>query len=420
MRRCLFLLLAAAAVTAPAQKFIPKTIQFHGAPEYTDQELMTAAGLKKGEMLDYAGMNARSQQLLATGVLATVAFKFDGQDLIFTITPQTDLVPARLVNIPAAAGVDIDGLLRKQVPLYHGKVPQAEGLAESVRAALEKILAGEGINASVTEMPAPDLATGKVNAVQYSIASPPVAIGDLQLTGVSAALDSDVRKALANAAKAPYDTANSADGLRGAVEQVYHDRGYAAVKVQAVAAATPIVSPSRIDVPFAISVDEGRIYRLASIHLPDGAGLSDEEMSKILADRPGAPAQGVRIRTVWVELSRRYKAKGYLDCKITPRAELDDAAATVTYTVDVAPGPVYRLGFVKFDNVSDSMRSLLMRYWQMMPGDVFDENYVGGFIPKAMQQDPTLQRSLSGVKVGYDVTEDQLAHTVNVVIHFSR
>ena len=75
---------------------------------------------------------------------------------------------------------------------------------------------------------------------------------------------------------------------------------------------------------------------------------------------------------------------------------------------------------MKFDNVSDSMRSLLMRYWQMMPGDVFDENYVGGFIPKAMQQDPTLQRSLSGVKVGYDVTEDQLAHTVNVVIHFSR
>jgi outer membrane protein assembly factor BamA len=419
MRRFLCLILAAAAVAAPAQKFIPKTIQFHGAPEYTDQELMTAAGLKKGELLDYAGMNERSKQLLSTGVFATLAFKFDGQDLVFTLTPSTELVPARLVNLPTAPGVDIDSQLRKLVPLYHGKVPMADGLMESVRAAIEKILAGEGINAQVTAMTGVNLATQKINEVQYSIASPPVVIGKIGLSGVSAALAPDVEKALAEAAKAPFDTANSTDGLRGVVEQVYHDRGYAAVKVEVAAAAIPMVSPAKIEVPFSISVAEGRIYRLASIQLPADAPLTDDEVNRFLADRPGAPPQGVRIRSVWEALSGRYKAKGYLDCRIAPHAALDDTAATVSYKVDVVPGPVYHLGFVKFDNVSDQMRTMLMRYWQMLPGDVFDQSYVAMFIPKAMQQDPTLQHSLAGVKVNFDVTEDQLAHTVNVVLHLA-
>ena len=90
------------------------------------------------------------------------------------------------------------------------------------------------------------------------------------------------------------------------------------------------------------------------------------------------------------------------------------------YTVDVDPGPVYHLAFVKFDNVSDAMRSQLMRNWQMMPGDVFDESYVASFITKAREQDPILQRSLAGVKTTFNATADPQTHDVNVVIHLAK
>jgi hypothetical protein len=92
----------------------------------------------------------------------------------------------------------------------------------------------------------------------------------------------------------------------------------------------------------------------------------------------------------------------------------------VNYTVEIQTGPVYHLGFVKFDNVSDQMRSLLMRYWQMMPGDPFDESYVASFIVKAQQADPVLARSLSGVKTTFDAKADPQTHDVNVVIHLAR
>jgi len=53
MKRPILLLLTAllflsSSLPASAQKFLPKTIQFKGDPEYSDQELLTAAGLKKG------------------------------------------------------------------------------------------------------------------------------------------------------------------------------------------------------------------------------------------------------------------------------------------------------------------------------------------------------------------------------------
>ncbi len=99
----------ALAQTAAAQKFQPKSIQFKGDPEYSvtlrgDEELMAAAGLKKGVVLDYAEMNDHSKLLMDSGMFASLAFKFDGQDLIFTITPSTDLYPIHLENLATCAG----------------------------------------------------------------------------------------------------------------------------------------------------------------------------------------------------------------------------------------------------------------------------------------------------------------------------
>jgi outer membrane protein assembly factor BamA len=88
MRRHLCFLLVAISICvavrpAAAQKFLPKTIKFQGDPEYSDAELLAAAGLKKGVVLGYTEMQDYCKRLLATGAFSTVAFKFDGQDLIF-------------------------------------------------------------------------------------------------------------------------------------------------------------------------------------------------------------------------------------------------------------------------------------------------------------------------------------------------
>jgi outer membrane protein assembly factor BamA len=414
--------LAAFAFVRPAsaQKFQPKSIQFKGDPEFTDLELIQAAGLKKGAILDYAEMNEHSKQLLDTGLFATLAFKFDGQDLIFLLTPSTDLYPIRFENLPLTPGADLDAELHGQLPLYHGKVPADGGLAEGVRGALEKMLADKGMAATVLATTVADPGSHKVVAVSYSIANPPVLVGEVHMEGISAPYSASVQEIVKNAAKLPFDTENSADNLSRAVEQFYQDQGYAGVKVQVARSGEPVSSASGIMVPYSMTVQEGPVYTVGSIHLPDGAPVTQAEVTKILTPYSGGPAAGVRLRSVWELVAQRYKAKGNLDCRITPHAEFNEAAGTVSYMVDVDPGPVYRLGFVKFDNVSDDLRMMLIRYWQMMPGDIFDESYVSLFIAKVQAQDPVLKRSLAGVKATFDATADPQTHNVNVVIHLAR
>src|ERR1700744_2585274 len=79
-----------AAFPALSQTFQPKAIQFEGAPEYSSQELLSATGLQPGTVLAYAEMNSQAQKLVDTGIFSSVSFKFDGQNLVFQLTPAAE------------------------------------------------------------------------------------------------------------------------------------------------------------------------------------------------------------------------------------------------------------------------------------------------------------------------------------------
>jgi len=402
---------------ATAQKFQPKTIQFKGAPEYSNQELLDAAGLKKGTVLDFAEMREHSQKLMDTGVFDTLGFKFDGLDLIYTLVPSTTLYPVRLENLPLVPGKELDAKLHDRFPLFHGKVPAEGGMLEGVRSVLEEMLAAQGIKAAVTAMPYTDPKLHKVTAMSLVITAPPVKVGAIHLDGVSAAMQGAVQRAANHATGEMFDTENSAANLERAIEQYYADEGYGAAKAHVSRSGDPVSAADSISVPFSATIEEGRLYKLGYIHLPADAPVTQAEIDKAVQQNAGT-AKGQPLRDAWFMIASRCKFKGYLDCTVIPHPELDEAAGIVNYNVDVVPGPVYRLEFVKFENVSDELRVRLMRIWQMLPGDPFDESYVSGFVLKAQKEDPILMRSLSGVAASYKISADPETHQVNCILQF--
>jgi|WetSurMetagenome_2_1015567.scaffolds.fasta_scaffold85187_2 outer membrane protein assembly factor BamA len=414
---CVFL---CASLSAAAQKFLPKAIQFKGDPEYSDQELLSAAGLQKGTVLNYADMESHTQKLMDTGVFNSINFKFDGVDLIYTLIPATTLYPIRLENLPLAQGKEMETALHERLPLYHGKVPSEGGLMESVRGALEEMLVAQGVKATVEAMPFSDLKLHKVTAISYSISSPLVQVGAIHLEGVSAALQAKVKLVANHESGTPFDAENSGRNIEHALELFYEDKGYAAVKVHAFRSGNPLATAKAIEIPFSAIVEEGRSYKLGAIHLLPNALVTQAEINKIFGKDDHIVARGKTPCSTWFIIASRYKAKGYLDCAVTTHPEFDEASSTVNYTMEIEPGAVYHLAFVKFENVSDALRSHLMRVWQMLPGDIFDESYVANFIITAEKEDPILMRSLDGVKISYDVFADQQTHEVNCVIHFKK
>lgn len=420
----LILLLAAAllviALPSPSQQFIPKSIQFKGDPGHSTDDLMAAAGLKKGAVLTSVQMNEASKRLVDSGMFATLTFKFDGQDLIFLLTPSDQLLSVHLDNLPFASGTDVEAKLHQEFPLYHGNLPSEGEMTEQVRGSVEKLLAEQGIKATVLATPASDPKTHRVNSIHFSIVSPPVQIRIAQIDGESAEFAEKLQDVSKEAAKLSFDMENSASSIEGLFDLFYRDRGYAAVKVEAKRAGEVASDSAGIVVPFAVTIHEGHVYKIGTVHLPDNAPVTPAEIAKTLGVTPNGPIEGVRVRSLWELVASRYHSKGYLDCRITPSPVFDEATTTVNYDVAVDPGPVYHLAFVKFDNVSDQLRALLMKNWQMLPGDVFNEAYVAGFFMAIQQNDPVLRRSLAGVKYNFDVTADPQSHSVNVVIRLAK
>jgi outer membrane protein assembly factor BamA len=410
------------ALSATGQRFQPRTIQFKGAPEYSVQEMLAAAGLVKGAILSSDEMGAHSKRLMDSGVFDNLTFTFDGQDLVYTVTLSPQLFPVRMENLPITPGAALDAKLHEKLPLYHGKVPAEGSLLDDVRKELEGMLAAQGIATTVTATPYGDRKSFRkaVTAISFSIAQPPVKVGEIHLEGVSADLASKLQPVVKEAMEQSFDSTNSSANVENAIRGFYEDQGYAAVKVRAVRAGDAVVEADQIRIPFAVTVEEGRPYKLGAIRLPTDAPVEKADIDRTLKSAAASQSQVVGVRTVWMMVSQRYKSKGHLDCVLTPHAEIDQVAGTVDYTLEVNAGPVYHLAFVKFDNVSDQMRVLLMKNWQMLPGDPFDASYAGNFILNAQMHDPVLQRSLSGVKANLDYTADPQTHEVNLVMRLEK
>jgi outer membrane protein assembly factor BamA len=425
MLRSVFLLVAAFAVFAAArpcagQKFIPKSIQFQGDPEYSTEELMAAAGLKKGAVLTTEQMNDTAKKLMSSGVFDQVAYKFDGQDLIFSMAPASELFLVRIDNLPLATGPTLDAELHSRFPLYHGKVPGEGGLLDDVRGALESMLAGEGINARVTVVPYGEQKLhNKVTAMSFTITSPPVRLGTVQIDGASPTLLSRLQAIASRAKDLAFDSNNSSDILEQRFASFYQDQGYAAAQIQVAQSGTPVMTSDSIQVPYRVSIREGKVYQISAIHLPADSLLSQEEADKIITSR-NDQMPGASLREVLMRIDERYKSKGYLDLVVTPHPELHDADSRVNYTIEIEPGAVYHVAYVKFDNVNDELRNRLMRQWQLMPGDPLDVTYLDMFMTKAENQDPVLRRSLAGVLAKFETSADPVTHEVDVVIHLEK
>ena len=428
MKRTLFLLLTALIVfasgqPAAAQKFQPKSIQFKGAPEYTDQELLAAAGLKLGMVLDFGEMKSHSQKLMDTGVFETLGFKFDGVDLVYTLVPFTNLYHLRPANLPLTPGKELDAALHARFPLYHGKVPAEGGLTDQVRKALEEMLGAKGIKATVTAVPYTDPKLHEVTAMSYAITAPPVRVGEIHLDGVSPEMQAQVKLVANHAMKTDYDTENSADNIERAFALLYTDEGYAAVKVHAEQSGNPVMAGEAIEVPFSVSIEQGQLYELGAIHLPSGEMLTLAEINKAAGTVSNSVEKqsvrgGVALRTALFYVTGQYKSKGYMECVVTPHPQYDDANGIVNYTLEVQPGPVYTMGKLTIENGADDLRAAMLAAWKMPAGTVFNASAIQTYY--SSQGNTALGRTFASAICKYNLTINADTHTVDVTLRVEK
>ncbi len=402
-----------------AQKRVPPlAIRFQGAPQYTEQELLAAAGLKQGMRLNARDVKAHARQLFDTGVFAEVKFKTDRKTQLFTLTPSSQLYPMHLENVPLTPGKELDGELHQRFPLYRSQLPASGSMVEGICRTFEEMLAAKGVKTTVKAALTSGVGLQKITAVNFAVDSPAVHIGRIQLAGVSSAMEAKASLLASGQTGNSFDTENTAIGLKRAFEELYQDQGYAAVQVDVVQVDPFVVSDQAVDIPYAVTIKEGGVYKLGTIDFPANALVTRAEVEKIVSKVPHGSGRPLDLFVLAVRDA--YHTHGYLDAGVVLHPSFNEATHIVNYGLEITPGSQYRLASVNFDGAPEAMASKLKLAWKMAPGDVFDESYLSNFAAMAQKKDKRLAKWMQTVITTYDFKPDPATHEVNCTFHFAK
>jgi hypothetical protein len=413
--RPLFLLLAAAAVALPAcAQIIAKKVTFAGVPQ-SQAELLAYSGLAPGKPLSHADVDAAAQKLMDTGFFGNIQYKYDGSELLFSMTPgDSAALPVEYANFPWWDDATLNAAVAAKLPLFHGSLPVESSLQQPVADAIAALLAQQGLHATITSSPVQDDG-GKFLGIRYHVDAPPVQVGTVTLTGASAAFSDPVAAIEKAAAGQAFDGATEAT-LAAALRAIYHRQGYLEEAVNGFTHAEPQVAGGKVLVPVSATIVEGTQYKVGSITLAGSTLLSQDDFAKAAKLHAGDVANEDLLRATLAALATPYKAHGYLRAKIDAAPRFDAAAHTVSYAVTVTPGPVFRMGELSLVNLNDQQRAAVLRLWPMQEGDVYDATIANTFLLKNKAN----LHALDGWSASWKAFEHEDTGIVDLVVTFQQ
>ena len=405
------LAMAAAALPAGAQKFIPKKITFEGVTA-SQAELLAASGLTPGNAIAQPDLQAAAQKLLDTGMFSDIRFAYDGVELKYMLKAADNMEPAMYADFPWWDAASLNTAVATRVPLFHGSLAPESGMQQLVADTLTKMLAEKGVQATVTAIPAQDPA-GRGTGVEYHIDAPPVQIGAVSFAGVVAPWNEPVGAIAKAAAGQNYDGATEAT-LMTALRAIYHRQGYLEMAMSGFAHGAPQVSDGKVLVPVSATIDEGPQYKVASMTVAGGVLMSPEDFAKAAKLHPGDVANEDLLRGTLAMVAQPYKSHGYLRAKIEATPKFDPEQHTVSYAITVQPGPVFRMGELSLVNLSDAQKADVLKYWPLREGDVYDATLAVSFLLKNKNN----LHSLDGWSGSWKAYEHEDTQVVDLVVTF--
>jgi outer membrane protein insertion porin family len=399
--------------------FTPKSIQFKGAPEYSNLELLEAMDLKPGAPIVYSSLKAHSQKLLDTGLFSSASFTYSGATLVFNLVPSSALYPLRLENLPLIIGPELDASLHLRLPLYHGKVPFDGGLTEDVGKVLTEMLAAKGIQATVAASPYTDQKLFQVIAMSYAITTPRVVVGEIRLEVTPPPSDPKAVPSLAALTGSAYNVEGSPSQIESLLGDYYRDNGNLEADVHTTAQGDPVVVPGAIQIPFTVKVKPGIRYKLTGIQLVPDLLLSQTEFDKQAHIPSGAYAVSAYVRENWSYIESQYHNKGYMEAAVHPTPSFDRDKGTVSYTVNVDPGPVYTMGKLVIQNGADDLRAAMLAVWKLPAGAVFNEGAMRSFYAKLPPKSP-LARTMINADLMFAAKLNKDTHTVDITLRMEK
>ncbi len=136
-----------------------------------------------------------------------------------------------------------------------------------------------------------------------------------------------------------------------------------------------INDPKISAVELSIPINPGAAYSWKGVSWQGNVAVLSPSLDQAILLKPGDVADGMKIEDQWQKIEAEYGRRGYLDMKLTPEPQFDDANQQISYRVSISEGPQYRMGDMVITGLSLDAEKRLRQAWQIAPGQIFDDGY---------------------------------------------
>jgi len=395
-----------------------------GTRKFPADQSVAACGIRRGDVVTAEQIQAAADRLSALGIFSAVNYRYsakgDGIALEFQVT-EAATYALSFDNFPWFTDSEIGDAIRASVGLFTGESPDSGTMVEQITDVLEKLLASRNIKGAVTHHLLAQ-AAGDGMTMQFHVDGLPLRIQSVQFGDSLATESQRLKDRIPDIKGQPYS--------RFAIElfegeqarPLYTSRGFLRAKIGPPVAnlISDSGNPAGSDVNVLIPVAPGPVYMWKGASWQGNAVFSSANLDETIHMKSGDVADGAKIESDLQTIEGEYARRGYLDMKLNPQAQFDDATHQVSYQVNIVEGQQYRMGEMVVTGLSLEAEKRLRRDWQIAPGQIFNNGYFEGLAKELVKPSPNI---FGDLPVHYEVFGHWLRpnpdqHTVDVLLDF--
>src|SRR5258708_2023154 len=345
------LLMLLVILTSPsyAQKqFTLRRVEVVGLQRLTAQKVIATSGLKVGDTINPAVIDAAAEKLMQSGLFKKLAYKLrtiaDEATVIFEVEGASRNLPVVFENFVWFSEDEIARTVRQDVPFFDGTAPEAGTTTDKIAAALQRLWSQKKIPGRVEHMSYTNLAKG-TQEIMFTVEGVKIRVCSLHFPGAAAISEAELIKASEALLKSDYSRKDASSFANYTLFPLYRHLGYLrALFQQPTAALEESPSPCAGGVALTIPVEEGVVYSWGATEWSGNQVLTNEDLTAALGMTAGEVADGVKIDKGLKNVRKAYGHRGYLAAAVKESTEFDDATKRVSYRFLVNEGARYFMG----------------------------------------------------------------------------
>lgn len=368
-------LMSAVSAWAQSVPFRVADIRVEGLQRLPVERVFRHLAIQKGDLVDRARLAEGVRSLYSGGDFDNVELARDGDVLLVIVQERPSI--AR-IDISGNKSIETEELLKglKAAGLTAGEVFKRSTL-EGITGELERQYVSQGRYGASIETETTPLPRNRIALDIRINEGKPARIRDINIVGNEAFTDEELLKDFQLRASHLFsffkgDDKYSRERLAGDLERLrsyYLDRGY----VNAVIESTQVtVTPDRREVYIALSVTEGKRYKVRNVRLEGDLVVAEDQLTPLLVVREGQIFSQQLLTYTSDLLTRRLGNEGYTFAEVNGFTETNDEDDTVDVTFVVNPGRkvyVRRISFAGNNKTVDEVLRRELRQFEQAPAN---------------------------------------------------